>query len=138
MKPHAHMHCFAIRIAEQSITGRNPQKNEAVKFLAEIAVKLSQQQGLTQSTVVTSAAMKVCSKVSGYEMKPEEIKKNRITNKNYHSEPTRFRLAVFNMPFKILLTFSLFEDIIISYKAYKYRKQYIRRRKPNDIYRICN
>ena len=138
MKLHAHMRCFAIRIAEQSITDRKPQKNEAVKFLAEIAVKLSRQQGLMQNTVVTSADMKVCSKVSGYEMKPEETKKYQITNKFYFSEPTRFRLAVFNMPFKILLTFSLLEDIIISYKAYKYRKQYIRRRKPNDIYRICN
>lgn len=138
MKAHARMRCFAIRNAEQSITVRKLQKNEAVKFLAEIAVKFSQQQGLMQSTVVTSADTKVCSKVSEYEMKPEEIKKNRITNKNYHSEPTRFRLAVFNMPFKILLTFSLFEDIIISYKVYKYRKQYIRRRKSNDIYRIYN
>ena len=91
-----------------------------------------------QSTAATSADMKDISKDSGYEMKPEETKKNQITNKFYISEPTRFRLAVFNMPFKILLTFSLLKDIIISYKAYKYRKQYIGRRKPNDIYRICN
>ena len=138
MKPHAHMLCFAIKIAEQHISGRKQQRNEAVKFLAETAVKHSPQQGLMQSTAATSADMKDISKDSGYEMKPRETKKNRITNSNYHSEPTRFRLAVFNMPFKILLTFSLFEDIIISYKVYKYRKQYIRRRKPNDIYRICN
>ena len=69
---------------------------------------------------------------------PEEIKKNRITNNNYHSEPKLYRLAEFNMPFKILLTFPLLKDIIISYKVCKYREQYIRRRKPNDIYRICN
>lgn len=91
-----------------------------------------------QSTAATSADMKVCSRVSGYAMKPEEIKKNRITNNNYHSEPKLYRLAEFNMPFKRLLTFPLLKDIIISYKAYKYRKQYIRKRKPNDIYRICN
>lgn len=134
MKLHAHMRCFAIRIAEQHITGRKQQRNEAVKFLVETAVKHLPQQGLMQSTAATSADMKDISKDSGYEMKPEETKKNQITNKFYFSEPTRFRLAVFNMPFKILLTFSLLKDIIISYKVCKYREQYIRRREPNDIY----
>ena len=134
MRLNAQTLCFAVLNAEQSITGRKRQRNEAVKFLAETAVKHLLQQGLMQSTAATIADMKVCSRVSGYEMKPEEIKKNRITNNNYHSEPKLYRLAEFNMPFKILLTFPLLKDIIISYKVCKYREQYIRRRKPNDIY----
>ena len=93
MKPHARIHCFAIRIAEQSITGRKPQKNEAVKFLVETVVKHLLQQGLMQSTAATSADMKDISKDSGYEMKLEETKKNQITNKFYFSEPKSYRLA---------------------------------------------
>ena len=93
LKPHAHMLCFAIQIAEQHITGRKQQRNEAVKFLAETAVKHSPQQGLMQSTAATSADMKDISKDSGYEMKPEETKKNQITNKFYFSEPKSYRLA---------------------------------------------